>query len=236
MGKSRKFGNWRDTQVRVWGPAVEAIQLAWVEDWHWATGEVPELRWEPVPAPNSSDQTALVLPTGPADSLESCDLMFVKALQEARERCWIASPYFIPDSQTMAAMQLAAIRGVDVRFLIPEKKDHWLVWHAAWSFFGTAQKAGVRIFRYQPGFMHQKAFLIDDDFAAVGTANFDNRSFRLNFEMTLLVADRQFASEVETMFESDFALSKELPKFDLEAQPAWFQFKARYANMFAQIL
>ena len=235
MGKSRKFGNWRDTHVRVWGPAVAAIQLAWLEDWHWATGEVPELCWDPVPAPDS-DQTALVLPTGPADPLESCDLMFVKALQEARVRCWIASPYFIPDSQTMAAMQLAAIRGVDVRFLIPEKQDHWLVWHAAWSFFGTAQKAGVRIFRYQPGFMHQKAILIDDDFAAVGTANFDNRSFRLNFEMMLLVSDHEFASQVETMLESDFALSKELPKFDLESQSAWFRFKASYAKMFAQIL
>ena len=235
MGKSKRFGNWRDTQVRVWGPAVEAIQLAWVEDWHWATGDVPELNWNPTAAPNS-DQTALVLPTGPADELESCDLMFVKALQAARQRCWIASPYFIPDSPTMAAMQLAAMRGVDVRFLIPQKKDHFLVWHAAWSYFGNAQKAGVRIFHYQPGFMHQKAILIDDDFAAVGTANFDNRSFRLNFEMMLLVADRKFANQCETMLESDFALSKELPPFDLEEQPAWFRFKVRYANLFAQIL
>jgi cardiolipin synthase len=235
MGRNRKIGNWRDTHLRVWGPAVEAIQLAWAEDWYWATGEVPDLRWNPTAAPGA-DQTALVLPTGPADELESCDLMFVRALQAARERCWIASPYFIPDPQTMAAMQLAALRGVDVRFLIPERKDHWLVWHAAWGFFGAAQEAGVRIFRYQPGFLHAKAFLIDDDFAAVGTANFDNRSFRLNFEMTVLFADRKFAAQVETMFESDFALSNEQPRFDLEAQGAWFRFKVRFANLFAQVL
>jgi len=133
-------------------------------------------------------------------------------------------------------MQLAAMRGVDVRFLIPERKDHWLVWHAAWGFFGAAQRAGVRIFRYQPGFLHAKAILIDDDFAAVGTANFDNRSFRLNFEMTVLFADREFAQQVETMFESDLALSRELEPFDLESKSAWFQFKVRYANLFAQIL
>ncbi|MHC4955926.1 MAG: cardiolipin synthase, partial [Planctomycetota bacterium] len=235
MGTSPKVGNWRDTQVRIWGPSVEAIQLAWAEDWHWATGDVPNLRWNPQAAADA-DQTALVLATGPADELESCDLLFVKALQEARERCWISSPYFIPDPQTMAAMQLAALRGVDVRFLIPEYKDHWLVWHAAWSFFGKAQEAGVRIFRYQPGFLHQKAILIDDDFAAVGTANFDNRSFRLNFEMMVLFADKLFASQMETMLESDLALSKELPKFDLDAQSWWFRFKVRYANLFAQIL
>lgn len=235
MGRSQKVGNWRDTHLRVWGPAVEAIQLAWAEDWHWATGEVPEMRWRPTAAP-SADQTALVLPTGPADEFESCDLMFVKALQEARERCWISSPYFIPDPQTMAAMQLAALRGVDVRFLIPDYEDHWLVWHAAWSFFGAAQEAGVRIFRYKPGFLHAKALLVDDDFAAVGTANFDNRSFRLNFEMTVLFADREFAQQVETMFESDLALSYELEPFDLEDQSAWFRFKVRYANLFAQIL
>ena len=94
----------------------------------------------------------------------------------------------------------------------------------------------MRIFRYQPGFMHQKAILVDDDFAAVGTANFDNRSFRLNFEMMVLFADREFARQCETMLESDLALSKELPAFDLDAQSMWFRFKVRYANLFAQIL
>jgi len=235
MGTSKKYGNWRDTHLRVWGPSVEAIQMAWAEDWHWATGDVPEIRWSPSAAPGD-DQTALVLSTGPSDEFEGCSLMFVKALQAARKRCWIASPYFIPDPQTKAAMQLAAMRGVDVRFLIPEKQDHWLVWHAAWGFFGLAQAAGVRIFRYQPGFLHAKAILIDDDFAAVGTANFDNRSFRLNFEMIVLFADRGFAQQVETMFESDLALSKELERFDFDAQSYWFRFKVRYANLFAQIL
>ncbi|MHC4939683.1 MAG: cardiolipin synthase [Planctomycetota bacterium] len=234
-GKSPRYGPWRDTHLRVWGPCVEAIQLSWAEDWHWAEGRAPELRWEPQSAPNS-DQATLILSTGPADPLESCDLMFVKALQEARQRVWIASPYFIPDPQTKAAMQLAALRGVDVRFLIPDKPDHWLVWHAAWSFFGNAQKAGVRIFRYRDGFLHQKAILVDDDFAAVGTANFDNRSFRLNFEMMALFADQQFASEVKAMLDADFARSKEMVPFDLDEESLWFRLKVRYANLFAQIL
>ncbi|MEM8884268.1 MAG: cardiolipin synthase, partial [Planctomycetota bacterium] len=217
MGRSKKFGFWRDTQLRLWGPCVEAIQLAWAEDWHWATtGEVPEvIRWEPQAAPNS-DQTVLVLPTGPADPLESCDLLFVKALQEARKRIWIASPYFVPDPQTKAAMQLAALRGVDVRFLIPDAVDHKLVWYAAWNYFEQAQKAGVRIFRYRGGFMHQKVILIDDDVASVGTANFDNRSFRLNFELMALINDEKFAGEVEAMLLADFEKCFELEPFKLE--------------------
>jgi len=235
-GKSPKYGAWRDTHLRVEGPCVEAIQLAWGEDWHWAEGALPGLSWEPEGAPGS-DQAALVLATGPADPLESCDLMFVKALQAAQRRIWIASPYFIPDPQTKAAMQLAALRGVDVRFLVPDRPDHWLVWHAAWAYFGLAQAAGVRIFRYtDEGFMHQKVFLVDDEVAAVGTANFDNRSFRLNFEMTAILADEEFALQVKEMLENDFARSKEMPKFDLELAPLLFRLKVRWANLFSQIL
>jgi cardiolipin synthase len=234
-GKSPRFGPWRDTHLRLRGPCVEAIQLAWIEDWHWAEGRLPELRWEPKGAPDS-DQAALILPTGPADPLESCDLMFVTALQQAQRRVWIASPYFIPDPQTKASMQLAALRGVDVRFLIPDRADHWLVWHAAWSFFPAAQRAGVRIFRYREGFLHQKAILVDDDFAAVGTANFDNRSFRLNFEMMALIADEAFAGEVRAMLERDFAHADEMQPFELDEAPFLFRLKVRWANLFSQVL
>ena len=162
--------------------------------------------------------------------------MFVKALQSARKRCWIGSPYFIPDPQTKAAMQLAALRGVDVRFLIPRHRDQWLVWHAAWNYFEKAQEAGVRFFFYEPGFLHQKVMLMDDDFAGVGTANFDNRSFRLNFELTALVNDRAFAAEVEAMLEADFKNATELEPFRLEEKSLWTQLKVRFANLFSQVL
>jgi len=110
----------------------------------------------------------------------------------------------------IAALQLAGLRGVDVRILIPDKPDHLLVYLAAYSYFDEAGSTGVKLYRYTEGFLHQKAMLVDQNVAAVGTANFDNRSFRLNFEITAFVADEAFAAEVEQMFLDDFAASREM--------------------------
>ena len=114
----------------------------------------------------------------------------------AEQRLWIASPYFVPDEGLIHALQLAAIRGVEVRILLPMKPDQWLVWLASFAILTELDHPNFHIHRFTGGFLHQKALLVDDHFAAIGTANFDNRSFRLNFELTLAVADRQFAAEV----------------------------------------
>ena len=102
------------------------------------------------------------------------------------------------------ALKLAALRGVDVRVLIPDRPDHWVVWLAGFAYAEEARRAGIAMWRYRPGFMHQKVMLIDDWAAGVGTANLDNRSLRLNFEITALVFDRGFAGEIEAMLEDDF--------------------------------
>lgn len=109
-----------------------------------------------------------------------------------------------PDVSIVDALQLAGLRGVDVRILIPDKPDHLLVSLAAYSYFAEAVQTAVRFFRYTDGFLHEKAMLIDDQVATVGTANFDNRSFRLNFEITAVVVEPTFAAAVERMFETDF--------------------------------
>ena len=111
--------------------------------------------------------------------------------QLGQQRIWIASPYFVPDASLIYALQLAALRGVDVRVMLPERPDHKLVYLAGFSYIAEAEPAGVKFYRYQPGFMHHKVILVDDDLAAVGTANFDNRSMRLNFEMMLVFADKR---------------------------------------------
>ena len=193
LGRDAKIGPWRDTHVRLEGPAVHAVQLSFMEDWYWATQDTPSLDWTPRPA-STGDQNVLVLPTGPADDLETCGLFFVHMINAAQQRLWITSPYFVPDPQVICALQLASLRGVDVRIMLPEHADHWLVYLSSFSFLEEAEQADVKIYRYQPGFMHHKVMLVDDGLAAVGTANLDNRSFRLNFEITVLVDDRQFAA------------------------------------------
>ena len=234
MGRDPKFGHWRDTHVRIEGPAALAAQLSFVEDWYWATSQVPEVDWTPTPAPDG-DVPALVIPTGPADELETAALMFIHAINTAQERIWIASPYFVPDEGVMAALQLAGLRGVDVRILIPDHPDHLLVYLAAYSYFDEASRTGVEFYRYTDGFLHQKVVLIDDRSAAVGTANFDNRSFRLNFEITANIADAAFVDEVERMFEADFANSRRMQPGELDEKSFWFKLGVKVARLTAPI-
>ena len=234
MGRDPKFGNWRDTHVRMRGPAALAAQLSFVEDWYWASERVPELSWRTVPAADPGVRV-LVIPTGPADELETAALMFVHAINSARDRLWIASPYFVPDEGVIAALQLAALRGVDVRILIPDMPDHLAVYLAAFSYFDEVKKTGVRFYRYTDGFLHQKAVLIDDQAAMIGTANFDNRSFRLNFEVTAVIADSVFIGDVERMFEADFARSREMESDELEDRSFWFKLGVKLARLTAPI-
>jgi cardiolipin synthase A/B len=135
----------------------------------------------------------------------------------------------------MAALHLAVLRGVDVRILIPDRPDSALVRLSAYAFIGDLLASGVRVFRYQPGFMHQKVLLVDDDLATVGTANFDNRSFRLNFEVTALVRDATFAHSVEQMLEGDFTLSFEMTSAEVAARGFWARVASRLAYLTAPI-
>ncbi len=237
MGRDPNFGNWRDTHVRLEGPAAIGAQLAFVEDWRWATDAMPEakLTWAPTRS-NRSDMRAIVLPTGPADEMETASLVFTGAINAAQERVWIASPYFVPDDAVVQALQLAGLRGVDVRILIPENADSMLVTLAAYSFFDQIKAAGVRFYRYQDGFLHQKVVLVDDTFATVGTANFDNRSFRLNFEITAAVANADFAAEVAAMLESDFANARLMERDEYDQKPLWFKVAVRSARLAAPVL
>jgi cardiolipin synthase len=234
MGEHPKFGPWRDTHLEVQGPCVQAIQFAFLEDWYWATGDVPELDWTPHPAPNDNE-VALVLATDPSDLMETCGLFFMHAINSARTRLWIASPYFVPDSSLICALQLAALRGVDVRVMLPQRPDHLLVYLSAFSYIAETEQAGVRFYRYQPGFMHHKVILVDDDLAAVGTANFDNRSIRLNFELTMVFADKSFAASVCEMLEKDFANCRLATAEEFAARPFWFRVAVRLARLMAPI-
>jgi cardiolipin synthase len=236
LGRSPKFGRWRDTHMRLEGPAALGAQIAFVEDWRWAADEtLSELDWEPEKSASGSAH-ALVIASGPADDVETASLMYTQAINAATHRIWIASPYFVPDDAIVQSLQLAALRGVDVRILIPEISDSALVKLAAYSYFDEVSATGVSFYRYQDGFLHGKVMLIDDSVAAVGTANFDNRSFRLNFEITSLVAEREFAQAVETMFEDDFANSRRMEPGEYEEKNYLFRVATRIARLASPIL
>jgi cardiolipin synthase len=234
MGERPPLSPWRDTHIDIRGPAVLELQLAFAEDWYWAAHEVPTLLAPPMEAAGS--MVCQVVPCGPADAQETCSLLFVEAIQSARWRIWITSPYFVPDEAVFAVLRLAVLRGVDVRILIPSRPDHHVVFAASTLYAYQALCAGIRVFRYQPGFLHQKVILIDEEAAVIGTANLDNRSFRLNFEMMVVIADPGFAADVEGMLLEDFSHAREVDRSEyLDCLPLR-RVAMHVATLFAPIL
>jgi cardiolipin synthase A/B len=232
LGSHPQFGYWRDTHMKICGPAVLAVQLVFIEDWYWACGEVPDLTYTTEAA---GTQNLLILPTGPADVLDSWQLFVVAACNHARQQLWIASPYFVPDGGVVSALQSAALRGVDVRILIPDRSDSRLVNFATYSYYQQIMDAGVSVYRYTEGFLHQKV-LLSDDHACVGTGNLDPRSFRLNFEIAGFTNDEEFVSEVYAVLKNDFATSYQAAPEDYTGKPWYFRAACRAARLLSPLL
>ncbi|MGR3713720.1 MAG: cardiolipin synthase [Shimia sp.] len=235
MGRDPKFGPWRDTHCQFKGPMVQQLQLIFVEDWHWATQQslIDELNWTMIPQPE--DQDGLILAGGPADAMDTGNLYFNSVITAAQDRVWIASPYFVPDPDVITTLQLAALKGVDVRILVPSKADHWITWLAAFAYFDELRDAGVQFFTYSTGFMHQKTVLVDDKLASVGTFNLDSRSCRLNFEQTAILFDEKANRDLEIMFQDDFSRA-ELMTDPIQSQKYWVRILAPVARLFAPVL
>jgi len=233
LGLKPPLAPWRDTQLEFAGPAVADLQQLFAEDWQWITGAPPPL----LPAPPAEgDASALVVAGGPADPQETGSLFFAAAINAARQRVWLSTPYFVPDHAVRAALQLAVLRGVDVRVLIPSRPDHRTVFLASTLHAYTAVRAGIRVFRYQPGFLHQKALLIDRDTAAIGSLNLDSRSFRLNFEVAALAVDHAFAAEVAAMLNADFGRAQAIDEREYRDTPYLRRVAMHVARLFDPLL
>lgn len=235
VGMDPELGHWRDTHVCVKGPAALAVQTVVIEDWLWASGKSLErLICEPISW--ESNQSVLVAPTSPASNIETCTLLFMELIRQSQHRLWIASPYFVPDEQFVSQLQLAAIRGVDVRIMLPSRPDHRLVQLASYAYLKPLGDVGVKFFRYTRGFLHQKVVLIDDSLSSIGSVNFDNRSFRLNFEISILINDKAFAQEISRMLEEDFQHCKPISHNLLTQRGAMFNLAVRTAKLLAPVL
>jgi len=236
LGLDPKIGHWRDTHVRIEGPAAQVAQVMFLSDWYWAKRTIPELDWEPKAASTGADVMAMVLPIAPTDNIDTAQLFFVHALNAARDRIWIATPYFVPDEAVMAALRLAALRGVDVRIIVPEKGDNPLVDLAARWYANELSDVGLTFMRYTDGFPHQKVLLIDNDVSSVGSPNFDNRSFRLQFEINALIVNEDFGRQLEAMLENDMAHAVPWDPTDLQHAPFTRKLAVSVARLTAPLL
>ena len=213
-GGGRRNRPWHDAHLRVEGPAVFDLATVFAEDWTFASGERLVPSSIPLPAPGGS--VVAVLPSGPDQAANANAHIYFAALSGALERCWLTTPYFVPDEPTVRALCNAAYRGIDVRVLVPAESDVPVAQAAGRFFYGPLLRSGVRIFEYLPAVLHAKTVVVDGSWALVGSANLDFRSFSLNFELGALVFDRAFAALLEERFTRDLAESREVTLASVE--------------------
>jgi cardiolipin synthase A/B len=221
---------WRDTHLRVRGPAAQALGHVFELDWHFATRrEIPHdpaaSRALAAPRGEHDAATVAIVCSGPdvvGPQRETIHRIFFGAITLARSRVYITTPYFIPDRAIIVALQTAALRGVDVRLLLPKLNNHPFVGQAGRSFYEDLLWAGVAVYEYGPGMIHAKTMVVDGAVAMVGSANMDLRSFRLNFEVHALVQDAVTAAQLEACFEADLAVSLPIDPVTFAARP-WTQ-------------
>lgn len=207
LGKHAFFGHWRDMFVRVEGPAVHWMQRVFLEDWDFATeSHSPEVETNPTPEAKG-DVPVQVAWSGPDQDIRTIRETYFAAIMRAEKRVWIATPYFVPDAGLLDALCLAARSGRDVRLLLPFRPDKWLPFLAGRFYWSEALAAGVKLYQYTRGFLHLKLMIVDDGWASVGSANFDNRSLLLNFEMTCLIQAKESVDNLETAFLHDLSQS-----------------------------
>jgi cardiolipin synthase len=222
-GHAQDKDHWRDTGLRVEGPIVGKLQAAFCENWIESTGEVPagEKYFPPIPrAGTTPAHIAYATPTG---SVSSVQILYYLAIKAAQHEIIIENPYLLPDQDAMEAMADAVRRGVSVKVLVPgtSSTDSPIVEHASHHHFGTLLKNGVRMFEYQPTLAHQKLIVVDGLWSCIGSTNFDNRSMRLNDEISMGVVDPQIAAQLRAAFTDDLRQSRERHFGEWEERPLW---------------
>lgn len=234
LGKYKDIGPWRDTHVKIEGPAALSAQLSFIKDWNWVRDEFLELNWEP--EKNKANNNVMVLHTGPADNLEAALLFYIALVQSAKSKIWLATPYFIPPEGFVNALSLAAQQGVDVRIILPGKNDNRIVDLASKVYIQKLLNYGVKFYKHSPGFAHQKTMLVDDLAGVVGSTNLDSRSLFINFEIQTVTTDQAFINNLNKMFKKDFENASEILIKYFEKQKIGSELISRAANLFSPML
>lgn len=261
-----EFDGWRDTHLRLEGDPVLDIQMIFLRDWQFASKhhedvEVLPLHWgqgaasaaeQDANGPERLDPRSLVVEEatfapvpeveswicaiGPHERFYTGDILFNELLGSATKRLWIATPYFVPDDRIVATLKGAALRGADVRIIVPRQTDHFIFRWVHRDLVSELKEYGIKIFFYENGFMHQKVLLVDHDLAAVGSANFDNRSMRLNFEIVAILRSEAFAAQMARMLTEDFAASTPVTPENARSRGTADRFLTRLVRLASPIL
>lgn len=236
LSRTKRFGFWRDTFLKLEGDAVHFVQMVFLNDWNRVTKQdIGDAGYYPEPA-QVGHQLIQIAASGPDADWESALLIYFSALSSAEKKIYLATPYFIPDESTIMVLKTAALCGLDVRILFQGIPDHMITYWASHSYFEELLEAGVKIYKYQKGLLHAKILILDGEIGGLGSTNFDMRSFSLNFEITAFVYDPHFAKRLESDFFQDIADSQEIVWEDYVKRPLSYRLKESWARLFSPLL
>lgn len=238
LSLSDRFGYWRDTHLRIEGSAVHPLQTRFILDWNQASAKNDICyaeRYFPI-IPQKGTAALQIISSGPDTEWEVIKNNYLHLIANAKKYVYIQSPYFIPDESFFDAIRIAALSGIDVRIMIPNKPDHMFVYWATYSYVGPLVEAGAKVYHYEKGFIHAKMIVVDDEIASVGTANIDVRSFSLNFEVNALLYDRLLAHRLAEIFESDILDCSELTFELYKNRSSFVKFKESISRLLSPIL
>ncbi|WDV46843.1 cardiolipin synthase [Clostridiaceae bacterium M8S5] len=237
LGLDKRFGNWRDTHLKLIGEAVYSLQSRFLVDWRYASKEkFSSLSSYFRNTDSKGDAGIQIVSSGPDSEQEQIKYAYLKMIYLAKESLYIQTPYFIPDSSFLEALRIASLSGVDVRIMVPNKPDHMFVYWATYSYIGDLLKAGVKAYVYNKGFLHAKTFVVDGNICSVGTANVDIRSFKLNFEVNALIYDKEVSSRLKEIFEKDMKNCSEITREVYENRSRIIRIKEAISRLLSPIL
>lgn len=237
VGKVKRFGYWRDTHLRISGGAVQDMQARFILDWRFASREKLALSAAYFGKPPSKGKTGIqIVSCGPESTKEEVKYGYLKMIYSAKRSISIQTPYFVPDRSLLEALKTAVFSGIDVSIMIPCKPDHLFVYWATYSYVGELLEAGARVYIYENGFLHAKTICVDGEVASVGSANFDIRSFRLNFEVNAFLYDGSETKKLQEAFEQDLLKSSQLTRERYQQRSLLIRFKERVSRLLSDLL
>ena len=237
----KKFGHWRDTHLRILGSCVFSLQAQFILDWNVTDQNHPinddHRKVNYFPLNNVTGGTNMqIVSSGPDSDKQQIKYGYIRMIQMAKNYCWIQTPYLIPDDSMLDALRMAAMSGADVRIMVPCKPDHPFVYRATQYYANLLAHEGIKIYYYRNGFLHAKTVVVDGKLASVGSANFDFRSFELNFEVNAFIYDKRVARQLTDIFINDVKSSQLQTAEMFDQQSYWLGLKQRFCRLLSPIL
>lgn len=234
LGRYPEIGYWRDTNVKIQGPVVTLAQIDFVKDWKFS--QSVDIKVDFIRPAAKGNAHVMLINSGPAEERPFNLLQHIEFINSAKKRLWIANPYIVPPQGIIDSLLIACMKGVDVRIIVPAKSDNSFVALAMEVYLERLVKAGVQVYKYRRGMLHQKVILLDEALAVIGSSNLDFRSMYINFENSIVTDDSHFIKDLDLALRKDFEQSHEVHALDFKLTPFRHKLATHLANSVAPIL